>query len=115
MRQRLTQLNGEWEANGLASRWQLLGIDRLEMRIGIHTGPLVAGNIGCASRMKYCVMGDTVNVAARLETMNKDFTTSILVSDQVKIRLPAEVGDTFTDRGILNVRGRFQSVGAYSL
>jgi len=37
------------------------------------------------------------------------------VSDQVKIRLPAEVGDTFTDRGILNVRGRFQSVGAYSL
>ncbi|MFA6288760.1 MAG: adenylate/guanylate cyclase domain-containing protein [Opitutaceae bacterium] len=115
MRQRLNQLNGEWEANGLAARWQLLGIDRLEMRIGIHTGPLVAGNIGCASRMKYCVMGDTVNVAARLETMNKDFTTSILVSDQVKIRLPAEVADTFTDRGILNVRGRLQSVGAYSL
>ncbi len=115
MRQKLTRLNGEWEAQGLAARWQLLGIDRVELRIGIHTGPLVAGNIGCASRMKYCVMGDTVNVAARLETMNKDFTTSILVSDQVKIRLPAEVADTFTDRGILKVRGRLQSIGAYSL
>ncbi len=115
LRQRLTRLNGEWEANGLASRWQLLGIDRLEMRIGIHTGPLVAGNIGCASRMKYCVMGDTVNVASRLENMNKDFSTNILVSDQVKIRLPAEVSATFIDRGILKVRGRLQSIGAFSL
>ena len=115
MRQQLNRLNGEWEARGLAARWQEVGIDRIDMRIGIHTGPLVAGNIGCASRMKYCVMGDTVNVAARLETMNKDFATTILVSDQVKVRLPADVTDTLTDRGILNIRGRLQSVGAYSL
>ncbi|HTJ78136.1 MAG TPA: adenylate/guanylate cyclase domain-containing protein [Rariglobus sp.] len=115
MRQQLNRLNGEWEARGLAARWQEVGIDRVEMRIGIHTGPLVAGNIGCASRMKYCVMGDTVNVAARLETLNKEFSTSILVSDQVKVRLPNELLDGLTDRGVLKVRGRLQSVGAYSL
>jgi len=115
MRQRLTQLNGEWEARGLAARWQAVGIDRIEARMGIHTGPLVAGNIGSASRMKYCVMGDTVNIAARLEEMNKDFNSTILLSDQVRVRIPATMTETFADYGIVNIRGRVQAVGAYSV
>lgn len=115
MRQRLNQLNGEWEARGLATRWQAVGIDRIEARMGIHTGPLVAGNIGSSSRMKYCVMGDTVNIAARLEEMNKDFNSTILLSDQVKIRVPVAMTDTFADYGVVNIRGRVQAVGAYSV
>ncbi|WP_162525223.1 adenylate/guanylate cyclase domain-containing protein [Rariglobus hedericola] len=115
MRQRLTQLNGEWEARGLAARWQVIGVDRIEARMGIHTGPLVAGNIGSSSRMKYCVMGDTVNIAARLEEMNKDFNSTILLSDQVKIRVPSAMTDTFADYGVVNIRGRVQAVGAYSV
>lgn len=115
MRQRLTQLNGEWEARGLAARWQAVGVDRIEARMGIHTGPLVAGNIGSPSRMKYCVMGDTVNIAARLEEMNKDFNSTILVSDQVRIRVPSEMTDSFSDFGVVNIRGRVQAVGAYSV
>lgn len=115
MRQRLTQLNGEWEARGLASRWQAVGIDRIEARMGIHTGPLVAGNIGGPSRMKYCVMGDTVNIASRLEELNKDFNSTILVSDQVRIRMPATMSADFSDFGVVNIRGRVQAVGAYSV
>jgi adenylate cyclase len=115
MRQRLTQLNGEWEARGLAARWQAVGVDRIEARMGIHSGPMVAGNIGSSSRMKYCVMGDTVNIAARLEEMNKDFNSTILVSDQVRIRVPVEMTDTFSDFGVVSIRGRVQAVGAYSV
>ena len=115
MRQRLTQLNGEWEAQGLAARWQAVGIERIEARMGIHTGPLVTGNIGSPSRMKYSVMGDTVNIAARLEEMNKDFNSTILLSDQVRVRVPATMTDTFSDYGVVNIRGRVQAVGAYSV
>jgi len=115
MRQRLTQLNGEWEARGLAARWQAVGIERIEARMGIHTGPLVAGNIGSTSRMKYSIMGDTVNIAARLEELNKEFNSTILLSDQVKIRVPAAMTDAFADYGVVSIRGRVQAVGAYSV
>jgi adenylate cyclase len=115
MRQRLTQLNGEWEARGIAARWHTVGIERIEARMGIHTGPLVAGNIGSPSRMKYSVMGDTVNIAARLEEMNKDFNSTILLSDQVRVRVPADMTEGFSDYGVVNIRGRVQAVGAYSV
>lgn len=115
MRQCLTRLNGEWEARGLAARWHAVGIDRIEARMGIHTGPLVAGNIGSESRMKYSVMGDTVNIAARLEEMNKDFNSTILLSDQVRVRVPVELTEQFADYGVVNIRGRVQAVGAYSV
>jgi adenylate cyclase len=60
-------------------------------------------------------MGDTVNIAARLEEMNKDFNSTILVSDQVRIRVPVEMTDAFSDFGVVNIRGRVQAVGAYSV
>jgi adenylate cyclase len=115
MRQRLTRLNGEWEARGLAMRWQAAGVDSIRVRMGIHTGPMIAGNIGSASRMKYCAMGDTVNIAARLEEINKEFNTTILLSDQVRVRLPPAMAANLSDYGVVNVRGRVQAIGAYSL
>ena len=49
-------------------------------RVGLNTGPLIAGNVGGGGRQTYTVHGDTVNLAARLEALNKDFDTSLLVS-----------------------------------
>jgi len=59
------------------------GTDRaLPTRIGLATGEVVVGNIGSVERMNYTVVGDTANLAARLEALNKAYGTSILIADE---------------------------------
>lgn len=115
LREGLESLNKQWQADGLAQRWEALGVDKIEFRIGLHTGPVVAGNLGSKTRMKYAVIGDTVNVAARLENLNKEFETTILISDDVKSRLPNELANRSTQMGLSQVKGRTQPVICHSL
>jgi adenylate cyclase len=51
--------------------------------IGVHSGTLIAGNVGTENRMEYTVLGDTVNIASRIEGQTKQFSTEVLVSDAV--------------------------------
>ena len=115
MRERLSELNREWEANNLADYWQQIGIAQLEARIGIHTGPVIAGNLGSPTRMKYAVIGDSVNVAARLEALNKELGTSILISDEVRTYLPMDVTAQTHDHGVFEIKGRRQNIRIFSL
>lgn len=62
--------------------------DQLAVRIGLNSGPLIAGNVGGGGRRSYTVHGDTVNLAARLEALNKQHGTSILVSQSTAALLP---------------------------
>ena len=55
--------------------------ETLAVRVGVNTGPLVAGNVGGGGRQSYTVHGDAVNLAARLEAMNKDLGTRVLISE----------------------------------
>lgn len=65
----------------LCTRWLQEGKPHIDMGIGIHTGLAVVGNIGSEKRMEYTAIGDTVNVAARLEQATKILKTPILVSE----------------------------------
>lgn len=114
MRDRLVALNGEWQASGLAQCWMQSGIAQLKARIGVHTGRVVAGSLGSETRMKYAVIGDAVNVASRLETLNKELATDVLISAEVYRHLPAELACAMRACGEFRVKGREQEVGVYA-
>ena len=76
------------------------GLPSLPTRFGVHTGEAIIGNIGSADRMQYTALGANVNLAARLEPLNKRYGTRNLVSAETKMR----AGDAFLFRSVAIVR-----------
>ena len=104
IREGMKELNAGWEAAGTKP---------LNVRIGIHSDAVLVGNIGSKERMSYTVMGDGVNIAARLEGINKEYGTRICISHTVF----KEAGERLCVRPVddVTVKGRRSKVPIYEL
>jgi adenylate cyclase len=85
----------------------------LHTRIGVATGDVLVGNIGSSERMNYTVMGDTANLASRLESLNKQFGTSLMISEPTFEAARASIVARPLD--IVAVKGKSRGVRVYEL
>ena len=77
MQVKLGELRKKWISEG--DKWPTI-VHEMRMRIGVNSGPIVTGNMGSKTRMNYTMMGDTVNLAARLESAAKQYGVFVMIS-----------------------------------
>ena len=104
MRARLKKINEAFKERDLPE---------IRTGIGLHSGQVVAGNMGHAERMEYTVIGDTVNLASRLESMTKELKCDVVLSEDLFMQVQAFVNAEPLHK--IKVKGRDQEVMVYRL
>src|SRR6185295_12394356 len=97
----------------LNQAWTARGMTQLDIGIGINSGDMIAGNIGSSSIMSYTVIGDNVNLGARLESLNKDYKTRIIISEATRVRLKGAF--ELRSLGDVVVKGKTRPVAIYEV
>ena len=115
MREKLVEMNTKWDESELSRYWSNHGIEKITARTGIHTGSIIAGNIGSERMLQYSAIGDVVNVASRLEQANKEFGTDIAFSKEIYTALTKELNSAAKSEGSINLKGRDGETQVYSI
>jgi len=105
MMKRVRELQRQWEAEGKP---------HLDIGIGLNTGVASVGNMGSSLRYGYTALGDAVNLSSRLEGLNKDYGTHILVNESTHEQAK-DSGFIFRELDLIRVKGKLQPVTIYEL
>jgi adenylate cyclase len=98
----------------MQKQWETEGKPKLDIGIGLNSGPASVGNMGSALRYGYTALGDTVNLSSRLEGLNKEYGTHILVNETTHAQVK-HAGFLFRELDIIRVKGKLQPVTIYEL
>ena len=98
----------------LQKQWEAQGKPRLEIGIGLNTGVASVGRMGSAQRKAYTALGDSVNLSSRLEGLNKDYGTNIIVNETTYNDAKGD-GFLFRELDLMRVKGKLQPVTIYQL
>jgi adenylate cyclase len=101
------------ELGELNQKWATQSRAQLDIGIGVNSGDMIAGNIGSSAIMSYTVIGDNVNLGSRLESLNKDYRTRIIISDATRVRLNG--GYDIAPLGDVVVKGKSRPVAIFEI
>jgi adenylate cyclase len=101
------------ELGKMNAQWVAAGRPALDIGVGVNSGEMVAGNIGSETIMSYTVIGDNVNLGSRLESLNKDYKTRIIVSEATRSRLKGQYD--IRPLGSVTVKGKTRAVDIYEV